>query len=1089
MTKSPERWRRLQVLFESASSLPRPDVEDFLDRECAEDAGLREELRSLLNLPPEAVDPLAVAVRAAAREVVGAEVSRPAEVGETIGKYRIVEKLGVGGMGIVYAAEDTELRRKVALKLLARTDVQNAGRLRRLRREARALARLSHPNIVTIHSVEHADDRYFLTMELVAGRPLADLISAGGLAPDRFFGIALPLSRGLAAAHEQGVTHRDLKPANVMVGDGDVVKILDFGLAKLRRGEAEGGETPGPSATLTPPTGIVMGTMPYMSPEQVEGRPLDPRSDIFSIGVMLYELAAGSRPFEAESSAALSSAILTQEPASLAGLRPDLPPRLDRIIRRCLEKDPEKRYQHAESLSRDLARLQAATRLHPSLSRGLGRVLALMPAIRRRRIAVAASLVSMVILAAALLHLDATRRAAAGAVTAASDEALGIDAIAVLPLRNDSADEGQEYLADGMTEILITELSRRGLKVISRTSVMRFKDTEQPMAEIADQLGVDAVVEGSVLRSGDEVRVSARLVHASSDVPIWHQSYERNLRDVLILQSEVARSIAEEIRGTLWSQQRNRRAVRGRVSPRAAEAYFKGLSASRWEQAGYFRQAIEEESDFALAHAALAGNLVAKGWVGWPFPPEEAFGGARRSALEALMIDRELSAAHAVLGWVAFSFDWEWPASEKRFRRAIEIDPGNGWARSGLALLLAATGRFEEALAEAERARELDPLSVWPNVDLCRILYYARRYDEALRRLYRRFDPVSADLHRVRWQLLEATGEREAAISARLIFEKLDGTPAPVIETWDEALQTSGRTGFWREFIRVHLTTPEKLVWAVHLAEAHTLLEERDQALTWLETAYDRRRPRTVFLGVDPIWDPLRSDPRFNDLLRRMNLPRPERPEAGMNRDLQAGKTSAVLDRRDDSDTLLPAAVHRLGLERRGHLDRVDVVDQPGDDGHGRGIASQVVADDPVPARHGRGSVRRPMMNVVAGGPQNIGDVLDGDPVLPQPRQVRRRGPERSGGGHVPRAVRSVARSAQVLVELRAAALKQRPDLVLVQRRLCDFGHGHLFLGRCSERRRGDQHRDAAGQEDLRCASHDSSFQVTGQVRLSCPSI
>ncbi len=570
------------------------------------------------------------------------------------------------------------------------------------------------------------------------------------------------------------------------------------------------------------------------------------------------------------------------------------------------------------------------------------------------------------------------------------------------------------------------------------------------------------MVEGSVLRSGDEVRASARLVHASSDVSIWHQSYERDLRDVLILQSEVARSIAEEIRGTLWSQQRQRRAVRGRVSPRAAEAYFKGLSASHWEQDGYFRQAIEEESDFALAHAALAVNLVAKGWVGWPFPPEEAFGGARRSALEALLIDRELSAAHAVMGWVAFSFDWQWPASEKRFRRAIEIDPGNGWARSGLALLLAATGRFEEALAEAERARDLDPLSVWANVDLCRILYYGRRYDDALRRLYQRFDPVSADVHRVRWQLLEATGEAEAAILARLIFEKLDGTPAPVIEAWDEALHTSGRTGFWREFIGVHLTTPEKLVWAVHLAEAHTLLEERNQALTWLETAYERRRPRMVFLAVDPIWDPLRSDPRFNDLLKRMNLP-----------------------------SALPAAgrLHRLGLERRGHLDRVDVVGQPGDDGQGRGIASQVVAEDPVPARHGRGSVRRPMMTVVAGRPENIADVLDGDSVLPQPRQVRRRSSESSGGGHVSRALQSVARSAQVLVELGAATLKQRPDLVLVQRRPCDLGHGlvrHLSLGRCSERWRSEQHCGAAGQEDLRCASHDSSF-LRGDG-LSCPS-
>ncbi len=891
MTAPTERWGRLQILFESASRLQPREVEDFLDRECGEDAGLRQELRSLLDLRPEGMDPLAEAVQVAAREAVGAVVSRPAEIGETIGKYRVVEELGGGGMGIVYAAEDSVLRRKVALKLLARTDVQDASRLRRFRREARALARLSHPNIVTIHTVEHADDRWFLTMELVKGRPLADLVSAGGLALDRFLAIAVPLSRGLAAAHEQGVTHRDLKPANVMVADRGVVKILDFGLAKLRHGKAEGEAASRPSAALTPPTGIIMGTMPYMSPEQVEGRPLGPRSDIFSLGVMLYELAAGSRPFQAESSAALTSAILTQEPPSLAALRPDLPRRLERIIRRCLEKDPERRYRRAESLLGDLTLLQSAIQRHPRLSHGLGRVSALVPVAHRRRIAVAAFLVSIVVLAAVLVDPDATwRSGAVPATPVAPDEALGIDALAVLPLRNDSEDEGQEYLADGMTEILITELSRRGLKVISRTSVMRFKDSELPVAEIARELGVDAVVEGSVLRSGDEVRVSARLVHASSDVPVWDRSYARKMRDVLILQSEVARSIAGEIRGTLGSRQQSRPAVLGTVSPRAAEAYFKGLNASQWEKAGYFRQAIEEESDFALAHAALAGSLVAKGWVGWPFPPEEAFGGARRAALEALMIEPELSGAHAVLGWVAFSFDWQWPASEKRFRRAIAIDPGNGWARSGLALLFAATGRFEEALAEAERARELDPLSVWANVDLCRILYYARRYDEGLRRLYQGFDPVSAHVHRVRWQLLEATGDLEAATSARLIFEKLDGTPAPVIEAWDEALETSGRTGFWREFVNIHLTTPEPLVWAVQVAVAHTLLEERDQALAWLETAYERRRPRMVFLGVNPIWDPLRSDPRFHDLLARMHLPQSERPDSRTDRDRQAGK-------------------------------------------------------------------------------------------------------------------------------------------------------------------------------------------------------
>jgi len=775
-------------------------------------------------------------------------------------------------MGAVFVAEDRELRRQVALKVLSDRMALDPQHQQRFQREARALAALSHPNIVTIYSVEHEDELHFLTMEMVEGKPLDQVIPAEGLELEELLHAAVCLAEALSAAHAQGVMHRDLKPANVMVGDAGEIKVLDFGLAKLRQ-EHGGLDISVAAGTLTQ-TGVVMGTVPYMSPEQVEGKPADHRTDIFSLGIILYEMATGERPFQGDTAPALMSSILKDEPASVTRLRPRLPARLAQIIDRCLEKDPAQRYPDADAMARELSALQGAVAQHPTLVSSLSTLSALLPRTRRWRLAAIASAVGILALIAVALNYETLEQR-----WQAPAEAPEISSLAVLPFTNLSGDEEQDYLAAGMTEILITELSKiEDLKVISSNSSGRFQETDQPLAEIAKELSVEAVVEGSLLRSGDQVRVTAQLVHAESDFQLWADSFERSLQDILVLQGELAQAIAHQVRVSLTPQTLARLEGFGAVSPKAVELYLKGLNSGIWGRIELFQQAIAEEPEFAQAHAALANAYAGHGWIGWPYSPEDAYGPAREAAARALQIDPNLAEGHIAQGLVAIHFDWDWEAAERSFRRAVELDPGNVYALIGVSSYLAAMGRVDEAVSMAERARELDPLSVWSNVQLCQMLYFARQFDRGLDQLHQRWEAQNGMVHHMRWQLLNATGDLEAAAGARLIYEAQSGSPEPVVEIWRKAFTEDGATGFWRAFIKGHEMTPKELYWAVDVAKAHVQIGQLDEALAALETAFERRRSKMAYLGVDPMWDPLRSDPRFQDLLIRMKLPQAREP-------------------------------------------------------------------------------------------------------------------------------------------------------------------------------------------------------------------
>lgn len=862
----------MRQLFDSALEIEPEARAAYLERVCADDRELRREVLSLLkreSISRDDVGEVVADVALSAARAKGAQLKS----GDRVGQYTILEVLGAGGMGQVYKAEDHELRRMVALKVFTGWSTPGSDHLRRFRREARVLASMNHSNIVTIYSVEQEGDLQFLTMELVQGKTLDRVIPLGGLRLERFFDLALPLVKAVAAAHELGVTHRDLKPANVMLSDSGEVKVLDFGLAK-RSARETAGPLEGVTLQSAPVTGtgIVVGTVPYMSPEQVRGEAVNHRSDVFSLGAILYEMVTGSRPFKGESAADLISVILKEEPPPVSGLAHRLPPRLARIIERCLHKDPKRRYQDATSLARELAALKESVELHPKISSGLSRLWALAPRTRLSRLAVASA--ALVALSSIPLGLnwEALKQRLAQPPPAPK-----IASLAVLPLANLSGREDQEFLADGMTEILITELSKiRALKVISRTSVMRFKNARLPLPEIADELGVDAVVEGSVQRSGERVRVTAKLIHAPSEEHLWVESFERDLKDLLAVQGEVARAIVAQVEVTLTPEETARLSSGRSVDPRASEAYLRGRS--YWNNFAFveaveaYEEAIALDPDFARAFAGLAEARQMQGVIGYPHLPRVSYPLAQAAANRALELDDALAEAHAAQGWIALHYEWDWEAAEREFRLAMDLNPNLTNGHKGLAYYLAAMGRFDEAVASAELARELDPLARLGTFVLSEILYYGRQYERASFELGEHWDEGFVPMHWIHSRLMEARGDPHAAAWAAFRNVQVGTKAQPLEETLEEMLRGNDLRGFWQRLIEFQTSAPREGIHAKNVAENYGRLGNLADAFEWLDRAYERRDP-LFNLGVDPIWDPLRGDPRFNELLTRLKLP------------------------------------------------------------------------------------------------------------------------------------------------------------------------------------------------------------------------
>ncbi len=618
--------------------------------------------------------------------------------GTILGSYEILAPLGSGGMGDVYRARDRKLGREVAIKVLRPGIASDTTRLKRFEQEARTASALNHPNIVTIYEIGEHDGEHYIAMELVDGDTLRELLASGPVPPRKLLDLGKQIAEGLAKAHAAGIVHRDLKPENLMLSRDGYVKILDFGLAKLWPDPSGIGSEMATSDRLETEEGVIVGTVAYMSPEQAKGRPVDFRSDQFSLGAILYELATGTRPFERSSVAETLLAILREEPSPVASVNPSVPPHLVRILERCLAKDPQDRYDS----TRDLAREILASESSP---------LPLSAGAADRTPWRMGALLAAAVLAILVVGIFLSRNHRGGDRSEGAPIEPGIQSIAVLPLENLSGDPEQEYFADGMTEALITELSRfSALRVVSRTSVMRYKDTSLSLPEIGRELHVDAVVEGSVLKAEGRVRVTAQLIDARADRHLWAENYDRDLQDILALHSDVAREIARKVQVALTPAEESRlaEAEARPIDPEAYEAYLRGrYYFNRTSEADlekgvyYFERALAREPRYAAAYSGLADSYNRLGMTLIGRPPGEMRSKAIAAASEALRIDGGLAEAHVSLGWAKF-FDRDWSGAEESFQRAMALNPKYAEAHQLYSLYLVALGRFDEAIADGE---------------------------------------------------------------------------------------------------------------------------------------------------------------------------------------------------------------------------------------------------------------------------------------------------------------------------------------------------------------------------------------------------
>jgi TolB-like protein/predicted Ser/Thr protein kinase len=785
-------------------------------------------------------------------------------IGQTLGHYRILEKVGSGGMGVVYRARDEQLERDVALKVLPSGTLSNDASRRHFRKEALALAKLNHPNIETVYEFDTQDGMDFLVMEYVPGKTLADRLIGGALPEKEVIALGMQIAAALAEAHEHGIVHRDLKPANIALTEKGQAKVLDFGLAKLLRPRDE------TTADSLSSTHGAAGTLPYMSPEQLRGEQVDARSDIYTIGAVLYEMATYRRAFGEPLASRLIDAVLHQTPVPPRALNPRISPELERIILKCLDKNPEQRYQSAKELLVDLRRLEQSTS---------GELVTPAPPPKRwsrgTRLA-AYGVAALVALAAMLTAIYAGGWRDRFLVRTQPAQ---IRSIAVLPLGDLSGNPREDYFADGVTEALITELAQiDGLRVISRTSVMVYKGARKPLPQIARELQVDAVVDGSVQRSGDKVRINAQLIEASTDRHLWAKSYERDLRDILTVQSAVAKAIADEVQIKLTPQEQARLAKPRQVNPEALEAYLAGRfywnkrTAEGLEKSiAYFTRAITKDPNYALAYAGLADSYHVLPELSG-VPVEEAFPKARSAALKALEIDDSLGEAHSALANVKEDYDWDWKGAEEEYKRAIELSPGHVLAHASYSNLLFELGRLPEALSEARVAQQLDPLSAIANDNLSGVLYYAGQYDQAVEQCRKTLDidPMSPQAHRHLGQVyVQKQFYGEAVSELKKAVELSRGSTEALAELGYVFAVSGKKDDARRALLELKSATDAS---PYRLAIVYAGLAEKEKALEALKEAVNRRSPGVVHLKVSPVFQELRSDERFQELLIYMGL-------------------------------------------------------------------------------------------------------------------------------------------------------------------------------------------------------------------------
>ena len=790
-------------------------------------------------------------------------------IGQTISHYRILEQLGAGGMGVVYKAHDSRLDRALALKLLPEKLAQQPQALERFRREARAASALNHPGICTIYDIGEQDGRAFIAMEFIDGETLRSHIHGKALPLEEMLKLGIQIAEALDAAHAEGIIHRDIKPANIFVTKRGQAKVLDFGLAKLiPKGVASAdadsdGEPPDSNSIV----GIISGTPSYMSPEQVRGDDLDPRTDIFSLGLLLYEMATGRQAFSGGTGGAIIEAVLTRPPVSIRSINPEIPSSLQAIIDKALHKDRGQRYQHAADMLADLQRLKRGTDSSRRDQEG--------------------DVESVLMSTTSPLSSARKRRSRTSTVQTAAFRpervSKNIGSIAVLPFENLSRDPENDYLSDGITGSLINILATvPKLRVMAQSTVFRFKGRQTDPQAVGRDLNVRAVLTGRMMQSGGSLRIGAELVDVATGSQLWGAQYDRKPGDIFVIQDEISNEISGKLRLQLTQAEKKRLIRRHTGDADAYRLYLKGRHHwNRWTEEGfykaigYFQQAVEKDPSYALAYTGLAESYVLLGWNSY-LPPKDAFPKGKVAAMTALQLDPDLGEAHTPLAATLWLYDWQWQDAWTEFKRSLELNPTYPTANHWHAEYVMTMGRQVEAIAKMKNSQTLDPLSLIINVAIGRDYYLARRYDEALEHLLQtvELDPNYPVTYWVLGLLYRKTGRYELAITAGEKGVNLSGG-SPLMRA--ALAHTYGESGRAKEALQVldDLTelAKHRYVAPYFLAGIHIGLGENDRAFEYLEKSYEEHSHWLIYLRLDPSMDALRSNPGFHDLLRRVGLP------------------------------------------------------------------------------------------------------------------------------------------------------------------------------------------------------------------------
>lgn len=867
-----ERWQQIERLYHATLEKDVKERKAFLDNASHGDEELRREVESLLAYEESAEQFIETPALEIAARMIGENAGAKVKAGQIINQYRIVQPLGAGGMGEVYLAEDTRLNRKVALKFLPEQLIEDKDHLRRFEQEARAVAGLSHPHVCTIHEViETAEHRHCIVMEYVDGITLREQISKGRMNVGEALDIALQIASALSAAHAAGIVHRDIKLDNIMLRRDGYVKILDFGLAKLtEKTSFAGSEVETQMLSLKTSPGLIMGTVAYMSPEQARGLPVDARTDIWSLGVVIYEMITGQKPFRGSTPTDVIVAIATQEPKPLTSFSPDVPAQLDQIVTKTLAKDRTERYQTTDDLFADLKSLRRDLDVQTRVQR-LNRRTVAKPFTRNRILILSALLATLVIVGLVYTWFIRQRLTAAPPAE--------VKSLAVLPLQNLSGDASQDYFADGMTDALITDLAKiSALHVISRQSVMRYKGNPKSLPEIGQELHVDAILTGSVTRSGDKVSIKVQLFQTATEQRLWGDEYDRDLRDMLALQRDVTQDIVRKIRIQLTPQQQGQLTnARPTVNPEAYDSYLKGkFYLNRQDREGNdaaieaLEKAVATDDKFATAHAELAQAYIWKLFLFTRDDPQLA----ERAFVEtekALDLDPNSAVGHLARGRLLWTPANHFPHEKaiREYQRALELNPNLDEARNQLALVYSHIGALDEALQESRQAIDTNPNNSLAQFRIGETLNFQGKYEEALSVLNNVPAGTNPELvgQQIVWTLFNLGRKEEAAAKLEQLLKDPETNKGLLTSLQAVLAASAGQRQLAEEKIKLaesrgkgfghfHHTT-------FYIACAYALMNKADEAIKWLEVTAEDGFPCYPMFEQNANLNSLRKDPRF----------------------------------------------------------------------------------------------------------------------------------------------------------------------------------------------------------------------------------